>query len=58
MVDVVLRYILDTKVIDDKGEGYGSGFVCPQSRCVGAFVVAEWRKFAAEALVGENAGLR
>jgi hypothetical protein len=53
-----LPHVFDTKIIDDKAKGDGTGFMTEQARGVGAGVVTMGSKVFFEAGVGNDAGLR
>ncbi len=57
MVNIVLINKFDSKIVNKKGEGDGSGFVAPQTWCVGALIKCKWCQFVAEAFVGKNTHL-
>ena len=42
MLGMLLAHILDPKVVDDKGEADGAGFVFEETWCVGNFIITMW----------------
>jgi hypothetical protein len=58
MINIGLIHKFDPKIVNNKGECDWSGFVAPQTRGVGAFVISKWCKFVAEAFDCKDASLQ
>ena len=58
MIHILLSCVLDTKIIDDEGEGDWAGLVFPKAGRVLALVVPVGLKLLAKEFVCQDAGLR
>ncbi len=58
MVDIVFIHKLNSKIVDNEGEGDWPGLMHPKTRGVDAFAISKRGQFLMEAFVGKNTCLR